>query len=146
MCYIAFQAFRPLPQVPLFVGDLDKYQNDSVTLEFINTQFFDEVASKQFETLPLQVVRDGNGAINVFFARSTNPDQAQLIPRQCVVEWDDSLLEFLELCGGSRWSREGKYLSGAAPRPGPISRSHAGWQIVHRAETRKGRRPPVSVN
>jgi len=116
LCYIAFQAFRPLPQVPLFVGDLDKYPSDSVNLDFVNTHFFDDVASKEFETLPLQLVRDANGAFTVFFARSTRPDEAQLIPRQCIVEWDDSLLEVLELCGGTRWSREGKYLSGPAPR------------------------------
>lgn len=116
LCYIVSYAFRPPPLVPQYVGDVDEYPLNSVNKEFINAQFFDETANKVQETLPLQVVRDPNGNFTVFFARSTRASEAQLIPGQCVVEWDESLEKFLELCAGSMWDRSGKYVAGAAPR------------------------------
>ncbi len=115
-CYVIIAAFRPPPKVPVYVGDLDEYALDSINKEFINANFFDDTANKDQETLPLQVVRDGEGNFIVLYARSTNQDQAILIPRQCIVEWDDSLQLFIELCAGSRWTREGKYVGGPAPR------------------------------
>lgn len=116
LCYIISQAFRAPVVAPTFVGELDEYPNNSVNLEFINARFFDSTANKEVETLPLQVVRDANGNFTVFFARSTNPDQAIQSPSSCVVGWDESLQEFLELCAGSRWTRAGKYSAGPAPR------------------------------
>lgn len=116
LCYILSQAFRPIPVVPVLVGELDEYAPNSVNLEFINARFFDETANKEQETLPLQVVRDANGNFTVFFARSTRQNEAILIPRTCIVEWDASLEQFLELCAGSRWTRAGKYVAGPAPR------------------------------
>lgn len=116
LCYIVSQAFRPVPAVPAFVGDLDKYQPNSINLEFINANFFDDTANKDQETLPLDVVRDAAGNFTVFFARSTRQDEAILAPRTCLVEWDDSLNKFLELCGGSQWNLDGTYFAGPAPR------------------------------
>jgi hypothetical protein len=116
LCFIVSQAFRPLPSVPQLVGDLDEYAPNSVNLEFINARFFDDTANKDLETIPLQVVRDGSGNITVFFARSTRPEEARLSPSSCVVEWNDSLNRFLELCGGSQWNRDGSYAAGPAPR------------------------------
>lgn len=116
LCYIVSTAFRPPPVEPLFVGELDEYPLNSVNLEFINARVFDDTANKEMETLPLQVVRDANGTITVFLARSTRQSEAILIPRSCVVNWDDSLQKFLELCGGSQWNRDGTYAAGPAPR------------------------------
>jgi hypothetical protein len=116
LCYVGISAFRPPPPEPLYVGDVDEYPPDSVNKEFINADFFDTTANKAQDTLPLQIVRDANGSWKVFYARSTNPTEAILTPRQCVVEWDESISQFLELCGGSRWSRDGKYVAGPAPR------------------------------
>jgi len=116
LCYIASAAFRPPPRVPLYVGDLDEFPANSVNLEFVNAKFFDGTANKEQDTLPLQIVRGAGDDFTVWFARSTNPAQAALIPGQCVVEWNDSLTQFLELCAGSRWTREGKYVGGPAPR------------------------------
>lgn len=116
VCYIGAQAFRPPPIVPIRVGEIDEYPADSVSLEFVNARFFDDTANKDLDTLPLQVVRDSNGNFTVFLARSTRPEEAILAPRTCVVEWDTSISEFLELCAGSRWARDGKYVAGAAPR------------------------------
>lgn len=116
LCYIVSNAFRPAPQVPIYVGDLDEFSANSVTKKFVNGSFFDDTANKVEETLPLAVVRDGNGNFTVFYARSTRAEEAILVPGQCIVEWDDSLNQFLELCGGSVWTREGKYVAGPAPR------------------------------
>ena len=116
LCYVVAVAFRPPPKIPLYVGDTDEYAPNSINKEFVNADFFDETANKVQETLPLQVVRDANDNFIVLFARSTNQNEAILIPRQCVVEWDDSLAQFLELCAGSRWTRDGKYAAGPAPR------------------------------
>lgn len=116
LCYVVSAAFRPPPRVPLYVGDLDEYPANSVSKEFINAKFFDATANKEQDTLPLQVVRGAGDVFTVWFARSTNPAQAAMIPRQCVVEWDDSLAQFIELCAGSRWTRDGKYAAGPAPR------------------------------
>ena len=116
LCYIGATAFRPPPSTPLYVGDVDEYPLGSINLEFINADFFDAAANKSQATLPLQVVRDTTGAWTVYFARSPNPTEAIRIPQQCVVEWDESLGQFLELCGGSRWARDGSYIAGPAPR------------------------------
>lgn len=116
LCFIVSQAFRPAVVVPVLVGDVTEYATDSINLEFINANFFDDTANKVQDTIPLQVVRDANGNFTVFLARSTRPDEAILVPRTCLVEWDDSLLKFLELCGGSQWNRDGTYAAGPAPR------------------------------
>ncbi len=116
LCYIVSSAFRPAPVVPIQVGELDEYPANSVNLEFVNARFFDETANKELETIPLQVVRDATGNLTVFLARSTRQDEAILVPRTCLVEWEESLQEFLELCAGSRWTRDGRYVSGPAPR------------------------------
>lgn len=116
LCYIVSQAFRPIPVVPIAVGTIDEYPFNSVNLEFVNGRFFDPLANKELDTIPLQVVRDENGGFRVFFARSTNQSEAILIPRTCIVEWDNSIQQFLELCGGSRWLRDGTYVAGPAPR------------------------------
>jgi hypothetical protein len=116
LCYVVSQAFRPLPVVPQLVGEMSEYPPNSANLEFINARFFDDTANKEFETIPLQVVRDEAGTITVFFARSTRSTEAALIPGSCVVEWNDSLSKFLELCGGSQWNRDGSYAAGPAPR------------------------------
>ena len=116
LCFIISQAFRPIPVVPIAVCTMDEYPLDSVNLEFVNGRFFDPLANKELETIPLQVVRDENGAFKVFFARSTNQPEAILVPRTCIVEWDNSIQQFLELCGGSRWQRNGTYAAGPAPR------------------------------
>lgn len=116
LCFIVSQAFRPIPIVPIAVGTLDEYPAGSVNLEFINGRFFDELANKELETIPLQVVRDENGNFTVFFARSTRQSEAILAPRACIVEWDNSIQQFLELCAGSRWARDGTYQGGPAPR------------------------------
>lgn len=116
ICYIAFSAFRQSSPPPIQVGTLDQFPLGSINKVFVNADFFDDTENKQIQTLPLQVVRDANGTFTVFFARSTGRDEAVLIPGQCIVDWDDSLKTFLELCGGSQWSREGKYVAGPAPR------------------------------
>lgn len=116
LCYIASSAFRPVPLVPVLVGEFDEYPLNSVNVEFINANFFDDTANKELETVPLQVVRDAAGNFTVFLARSTHQEEAILVPRSCLVEWDESLQQFLELCAGSRWSRDGKYIAGPAPR------------------------------
>ncbi len=116
LCYIASFAFRPPAQGPVYVGDVDEFPPNSVNKEFINATFFDETSNKELQTIPLAVVREANGTFTVFFARSTRDSEAVLIPQQCVVDWDDSLAQFLELCGGSIWTREGKYVTGPAPR------------------------------
>ncbi len=116
ICNIAVSAFRQTPPAPIQVGTLDEFPSNSINKVFVNADFFDDTANKQIQTLPLQVVRDANGNFTVFFARSTRQDEAILIPGQCIVDWDDSLKTFLELCGGSQWSREGKYIAGPAPR------------------------------
>jgi hypothetical protein len=116
LCYIASQAFRPIATEPQLVGTIDEYPLNSVNLEFINARFFDDTANKEFDTLPLQVLRNENGTVTVFFARSTRQEEAILIPSTCVVEWDTSLEQFLEPCAGSLWTREGKYVAGSAPR------------------------------
>lgn len=116
LCFIVSQAFRPVPVVPIAVGTLDEYPNNSVNLEFVNGRFFDSLANKELDTIPLQVVRDENGNFQVFYARSTRQQEAILAPRTCIVEWDDSIQQFLELCAGSRWQRDGTYAAGPAPR------------------------------
>jgi hypothetical protein len=116
LCYIVYGAFRPAPPIPIFVNDVDVFPPDSVSKAFVNADFFDETSGKNLQTLPLAVVRDANGNFTVFFARSTRQQEAILSPQQCLVEWDDSLLKFLELCGGSVWTRDGKYSAGPAPR------------------------------
>lgn len=116
LCYVVSQAFRPPPIARIYVGDVNEYPANSVNLEYVNADFFDPTANRQVETLPLQVVRDANGNFTVFFARSTRQAEAILIPRTCVVEWDDSLEKFLELCGGAQWNRDGSYAAGPAPR------------------------------
>ncbi len=116
LCYVGASVFRPPAQTPLYVGDVDEYPPGSVSQEFINADFFDAAANKRQETLPLQVVRGADGSWTVFFARSANPPEARLIPQQCVVQWDESLEQFLELCAGSRWRRDGVYIAGPAPR------------------------------
>jgi hypothetical protein len=116
LCYIVSQAFRPIPMVPVLVGELDEYPPDSVNVEFVNARFFDETANKELETIPLQVVRDANGDLTVFLARSTRQSEAIQAPQSCLVEWDDSIQQFLELCAGSRWTREGTHTGGPAPR------------------------------
>lgn len=116
LCYIVSTAFRPPPNIPAVVGDVDEFPPGSINKEFINAIWFDDTANKQIETLPLAVVRDANGSFTVFLARSTRQAEAILIPQQCVVEWDDSLARFLELCGGSQWTLDGKYAAGPAPR------------------------------
>lgn len=116
LCYIVSAAFRPPPQRPVKVGELDEYPPNSVNLEFIDASFYDGPMRRQLETLPLAVVREANGQFRIFLARSTRPEEGMLVPRQCIVEWNESLARFLELCGGSQWTREGKYYAGPAPR------------------------------
>jgi hypothetical protein len=87
-----------------------------VTLRFVNADFSDPTTQKQFTTLSLEIVRAPSGDYTIFFARSTDPDTGALTPRQCVVEWNDPSQQFQDPCGGSRWSRDGKYLAGPAPR------------------------------
>lgn len=116
VCGIAVNGFRPRPQPPVEIGDVNEFPPGSITLKYVNTDYFDQPTGKQFETLPLDVVRDNAGNFTIFYGRSTNPAQGILVPRQCVVNWDDSLQKFLELCGGSQWTRDGKYVAGPAPR------------------------------
>lgn len=116
LCYIVSAAFRPRPVEPIALGSVDDYPPNSIDLHFVNTVFFDETTSKEFDTLPLDILRDPAGNFTVFFARSTRPEEGVRIPRQCVVEWDASLEKFLELCAGSQWTRDGKYYAGPAPR------------------------------
>lgn len=116
LCYILSTAFRPAPVVPVLVGDVTEYSLGTTNLEFINGNFFDDTANKILDTIPLQVVRDASGNFTVFLARSTRQDEAILIPRTCLVEWDESLSKFLELCGGSQWNLDGTYAAGPAPR------------------------------
>ena len=116
ICNIAISAFRQAPPPPVQVGTLDEFPPNSINKVFVNADFFDDTANKEIQTLPLQVVRDANGNFTVFFARSTRQDEAILIPGQCIVDFDDSLQTFLELCAGSQWSRQGKYIAGPAPR------------------------------
>lgn len=116
VCYILSAAFRPRPAEPIALGSVDDYAPNSIDLHFVNTVFFDETTNKEIDTLPLDIVRDPAGNFTVFFARSTHPEEGARIPRQCVVEWDASLEKFIELCGGSQWTRDGKYYAGPAPR------------------------------
>lgn len=116
LCYTAFAAFRPPPKEPVYVNDVSVYAPNSINKYFINAEFFDPASNLELETLPLQIVRGAGDDFTIFFARSANPTEAVLIPRQCVVDWDESLMQFLELCGGSRWTRQGAYVAGPAPR------------------------------
>ncbi len=116
LCYIFSQAFRPVPVVPIKVGELDEYPPNSVNIEFVNAKLFDETANKELETLPLQVVRDAQGGFTIFLARSTRQSEAIQAPKSCLVGWDASIQQFLELCAGSRWDKDGTYAGGPAPR------------------------------
>jgi hypothetical protein len=116
LCYVLTAAFRPPPAVPVLVGDIDEYPINTFNIEYINGSFFDETSNKVLDTIPLMVERGADGRFTVFLARSTRPDEAILVPKQCIVNWDEGLQRFLELCGGSQWTRDGKYAAGPAPR------------------------------
>lgn len=116
LCYLVYAMLRARAPVPLTVGAASDFAADSVTLKYMNAVFSDPVTQKEFTTLSLDVERDSSGNFTVFFARSTDPVLGGLTPRQCVIEWSDSLKLFVEPCGGSQWARDGKYVSGPAPR------------------------------
>ncbi len=118
ICFMVASGVASRAPRPLKVADLGDLAPNSVTLEYVNAEFVDPVTNKELATLPLQLVRDAADGIVIFFARSTHPVHGALIPRQCVVEWNATAPtpRFEEPCGGSKWTREGKYLEGPAPR------------------------------
>ncbi len=115
LCYGLALAFRARDPKPVLLGRVEDFPNDSVTLKFVNAEFFDPATQKDFTTLSLQIARDPSGNFTVFFARSTDPRWGALSPRQCVVTWLPESQRF-DSCDGSEWNRDGKYLQGAAPR------------------------------
>jgi hypothetical protein len=116
LCYFLYTMLRTRAPQPVSVGSVDDFAPDSITLKFVNANFTDPETQQDFTTLSLEVARDASGNFTIFFARSTDPVFGALTPRQCVVEWDAASARFTEPCGGSAWTREGKYLSGPAPR------------------------------
>lgn len=116
LCYLVFTMLRARAPEPFFLAPASDFPTDSVTLKYVNATFSDSVTGKDFTTLSLDVARDSAGNFTVFFARSTDPVIGGLTPRQCVVEWNDSLQLFVEPCGGAKWTRDGKYSAGPAPR------------------------------
>ena len=116
LCYLVSTMIRSRAPEPVKIGQVSDYALNSVTLTFVNANFSDPETQKDFTTLSLEVVRDPTGAFTVFFARSTDPATGGLTPRQCVVQWNDAAQQFQEPCGGSKWTREGKYVEGPAPR------------------------------
>ena len=116
LCYLVTAMVRSRAPEPVRVGQVADYAPNSVTLTFVNADFTDPETQKDFSTLSLEVVRDPAGAFIVFFARSTDPATGGLTPRQCVVQWNDAAQQFQEPCGGSKWTRDGKFVEGPAPR------------------------------
>ena len=116
LCYLVFTMLRAREVQPTTVGKADDFEPNSITLKYINAEFIDPESQKDFTTLSLEIVRDSGGGFTVFFARSTDPAFGGLPPRQCVVEWDESSALFVEPCGGSKWTRDGRYANGPAPR------------------------------
>ncbi len=116
LCYLVVAMVRSRAPEPVKVGQVSDYARNSVSLTFVNADFTDPETQKDFATLSLEVVRDSAGAFTVFFARSTDPATGGLTPRQCVVQWNEATQQFQEPCGGSEWTRDGKYIAGPAPR------------------------------
>ncbi len=116
LCYLVFTMFRARAPLPVIVGGAEDFPRNSVTLRYVNADFSDPETQKDFTTLSLDVVRDTSGQYTVFFARSTDPATGGLTPRQCVVQWNDTAQHFEDPCGGSQWTRTGKYITGPAPR------------------------------
>lgn len=100
------------------VGLVSDFALDSVQTVYINpaAEFDDPVTSKAFNSLALDVVRDGAGIFHIFFARNTDPFFGVRAPRDCIVTWQDATQRFEDECSGSKWTREGKYSEGPAPR------------------------------
>lgn len=115
-CYLVFTMIRAREPLPVKIGRTDDFPQGAVTLKYVNANYEDPSTEKNFGTLSLQIVRDEGDNFTVFFARSTDPVYGSLTPRQCVLAWDRSLQLFVDPCGGSKWSRAGKYSDGAAPR------------------------------
>jgi hypothetical protein len=115
-CYFLYSMLRARAPQSVSVGPVDLFPPGSVTLRFVNADFTDPETQKDFTTLSLQVARDAAGNFTVFFARSTNPVFGELTPRQCVIEWHADTQRFVDPCGGSQWTRDGKYVQGPAPR------------------------------
>ncbi len=116
LCYLVFSMMRSRAPQSVVIGQAEDFPANSITLKFVNADFSDPETNKEFATLSLEVVREPAGNFTVFFARSTNPAFGSLTPRQCVVQWDEPLKRFVEPCGGAKWTREGKYAEGPAPR------------------------------
>lgn len=100
------------------VGALSDFPPDSMQSVFINPEapYSDPETSKELMTLALLVEHDRGGAFRVWFARSTLPIHGVRAPRDCLVTWQEDIQRFQEPCGGSRWTRDGKYVEGPAPR------------------------------
>ncbi len=116
LCVLLISMFRGSPLQPVSLGALANYAPNTVTLKFVNADFTDPETNKQLTTLSLNVAEDANGHFTVFYARSTDPIYGALPPRQCVVQWDAASERFVDSCGGSQWTRDGKYAEGPAPR------------------------------
>jgi hypothetical protein len=116
LCYVLFTMLRARQPTPVTVAPAEDFSLNSVTLKFINAEFTDPETQKDFTTLSLEVVRDSGNNFIVFFARSTDPVFGGLTPRQCVVEWNESSQLFVDPCAGAKWTRDGKYAEGGAPR------------------------------
>jgi hypothetical protein len=116
LCYLVFNMLRSREAQSVVIGRAEDFPADSISLKYVNAAFGDPETNKDFATLSLEIVRDPGGGFTVFFARSTDPAFGGLTPRQCVVGWDEALQRFVEPCGGAKWTRDGKYAAGPAPR------------------------------
>lgn len=116
VCFFVSSMMRSRGPQDLIIGKAVDFAPNSITLKYVNANFSDPETNKEFATLSLEVVRDPSGNFTVFFARSTDPAFGSLTPRQCVVQWDEALQRFLEPCSGAKWTRDGKFAGGPAPR------------------------------
>lgn len=100
------------------VGALSDFPAGSIQSIFINPEapYSDPETSKELATLALLVEHDSAGSFRVWFARSTLPIHGVRAPRDCLVTWQEDIQRYQEPCGGSRWTRDGKYVEGPAPR------------------------------
>ncbi len=116
LCVVLAMMVRTLGPQPALVGQVSDFPNDSVQVKYVNADFVDPETNQTLQTLPLAVVRDASGNLTVFFARSTDPSTAVLIPRRCVLDWQPGSQQFVDPCGTGQWGRDGRYVSGTIAR------------------------------
>ncbi len=97
-----------LPRVPtrVSIGRVETFPLDSVTDVFLPVDFPDPFGLGN--TAHAFVVRDARGRFTAFLARSTHLGEP--------IVWDSRIQRFVSPAHGEKWTRDGKYYEGPAPR------------------------------